>query len=314
MGVSGKCWNAHVQHWEKTLFNYRKIWPSRLFRHEPIENAIKILSAGQLLSRNAAGAQIVTDIAPDGIIGCTDAAYDSVRLYFRPRNPTQYHIEGIRRPTEYYHGKHGGVLIMFVFSAGEIMTRGDVRFSDGNMQSHATQVLDGDQSFSSLDFKKIYHDSAQNDPDIVRSRCAEVLVPSPLNISENLEYILVRSDADRITLLEHLREKNLGEFSSKVRVAVKQGIFFADYPCVEFVDVVGSEIKFGIQPRRKGGAVKTKLILRALDGSKILRSTEEFEADPTGRWRWDATIANSGCYLEIWLEGILAHRNIVSLG
>lgn len=143
MGLSPAVARAHIDDWEAALGRgnrlYRRNWPSRLFRHEPLENAVEILRSGTLLSRTASEGRRVRDIAPPGIIQRRHEAHDYVRLYFRPKNPTQYHIEGIRRPAEYYQGHHAPVLIIFVFGAQDILTAPGVEFSDGNMQAGATR-------------------------------------------------------------------------------------------------------------------------------------------------------------------------------
>ena len=145
MGISAAVAEAHIRHWQQALksgaWPYRQHWSPRLFRHEPIENAVQIIKDGELLSRRQAGQNIPRDIAPNEIIARRDLAHSSVRLYFRPKTPTQYHIEGIKKAGEYYQGKHAPVLIIFLFDMRKILTRPDVQFSDGNMQSHGTDVL-----------------------------------------------------------------------------------------------------------------------------------------------------------------------------
>lgn len=313
MGVSGECWEEHQQIWSRKLVNYRKIWPSRLFRHEPIENAIKIISSGKLLSRSHAENVIQNDIAPAEIIQCNDQAHNYVRLYFRPRNPTQFHIEGIRKVDEYYQGKHAGLLTMFVFSAGGILTDGSTKFSDGNMQSFDSAILDGDEAFAELDFEKIYHDSAHSgDHSITRARCAEVLAPSPLVLSDHLEYILVRSDAERNTLVHKLRMAGSEQYAPKVRVAVRTGIYFSHFTCVDYVDTNGDEIIFQIRPRRNGGLVHSKLEL--YDGAGVLvLGGREREIDPTTKWRWRPQVAGGNYVFRILLEGVPAFEGPVKL-
>ena len=127
MGLSPKLIQSHLDTWSARLKKtgnrpYRQHWPSRLFRHEPLENAVRILQSGKILSREDSKGQIVRDIAPQEIIMHSDAAHHFVRLYFRPKNPTQYRIEGIRKPEEYYKGCHAPVLIILIFSAVDILT------------------------------------------------------------------------------------------------------------------------------------------------------------------------------------------------
>jgi hypothetical protein len=106
MGLIAADIERHIGHWEealaKTQRNYRDKWPSRLFHHAALENAISVLTSGQLLSRNDAQAHGFTDVAAQAVVNTNHHAHGFSRLYFRPRTPTQFHIEGIRRPDECY--------------------------------------------------------------------------------------------------------------------------------------------------------------------------------------------------------------------
>ena len=154
MGVSAAVVEAHIEHWQKELrkgaWRYRQHWPPHLFRHEPLENAVRVMRDGELLSRNQAGRNIPRDIAPHDIIARREIAHSSVRLYFRPRTPTQYHIEGIKKQQEYYQERHAPVLIIFIFDIRKILCRPDAQFSDGNMQSYDSDPLSTDAEFDDL--------------------------------------------------------------------------------------------------------------------------------------------------------------------
>lgn len=254
MPISNELAQLHVADQVRRLAStnrpYRRNWPPRLFRHEPLENITRILNSGQLLSRHDATGQatgIPLDIAPAEIIGASDAAWQSVRLYFRPKNPTQWNIEGIREPVNFYYGKHAPMLFMMLFNSEKVLTSPGVSFSDGNMQGCMPNVYSDDDGFRQLDFLKIYHDSAfephMRDA-IISARCSEVLVPSPLNLAGSLEAIVCRSAAERQTLLYQLG----GSFASadRIRIANEAGIFFGDYAYVETVDVArdGVHVKF----------------------------------------------------------------------
>jgi hypothetical protein len=64
-----------------------------------MDNAIKILESGQLLSRKKLieAGEMITDNASAEVIDNTDEAWKGyVRLYFRPRTPTQHNNQGFR--------------------------------------------------------------------------------------------------------------------------------------------------------------------------------------------------------------------------
>ncbi|WP_081008649.1 DarT ssDNA thymidine ADP-ribosyltransferase family protein [Xanthomonas arboricola] len=128
---------AHVAEWVRGLSlsraPYRQLWPRFVFRHEEISNAVRIIKSGSLLSR--AQAVGYRDVAAVDIVTSTERAHAFSRLYFRPMSPTQYRIEGIRRPSEVWHGAHAPVLVMFAFDAVSVLSRTGTQFSNGNMQS-----------------------------------------------------------------------------------------------------------------------------------------------------------------------------------
>ena len=100
MGITKRRADRHIEEWEAKLsaegcYPYRARWPSRLFHHSPIENIAVILTRGNLLSRSDSGAHRKLDIAGASVIQHRDRAHQFGRLYFRPRTPTQYCIEGI---------------------------------------------------------------------------------------------------------------------------------------------------------------------------------------------------------------------------
>jgi hypothetical protein len=158
-GAEGRVYRGSYLKMERQLalvpfYPHRTKWPSRLFHHTPVENAAEVLRRGALLSRNASAGARQLDVADADVIARRDAAHDSARLYFRPRTPTQYSIEGVRKRSEYFRGadKHAPTLVMFIFDARKVLALPGVRFSDGNMQSSGTLDGDSEAFFSSIDF------------------------------------------------------------------------------------------------------------------------------------------------------------------
>jgi len=208
MGLSAGFINAHIAAWEARLNTpfqtYRAQWPSRLFHHAPVENAALILKHGRLLSRIQSEGRRAVDVAPPDLIGSRTRPHEFARLYFRPRTPTQFLIEGIRKPSEYYQGKHAPVLVMFVFDARKVLALDEVRFSDANMQSQWTTDGNTEAFFSGIDWQSVFHNSPTQERGIRRRRCAEVLAPSPLPLRDNLQWVICRSQAERAMLLSAL--------------------------------------------------------------------------------------------------------------
>ena len=315
MGLSPEVVDAHVEHWRKQLAKgnrpYRQHWPQRLFRHEPLENAVKILQSGVLLSRDSAAADIARDIAPTEIIGRRVDAHRFARLYFRPKSPTQFRIEGIKKPNELYQGRHAPILIIMVFRASDILTRQGVEFSDGNMQSNQTVTGQTDAEFQTIPFDQVYHEGSF-DPqsalgvDILRRRCAEVLVPDALLLPDTLQGVLCRSPAERATLLHFLGDA-ADLWNGRIRVFTEPGLFESRYAYMNTVDVGPEGVRFTISPRRDGASVTTTLRVWDEQGNEVVRFGPS-ELNPAQRWITRKQLGPGGYMTRFELEGCLAYE------
>ena len=314
MGISQAKHQDHVSQWLATFSNYKKKWPKNLFRHEPVQNAISILKSGVLVSRDSAtnSGILENDIAPEDIIQNRNAAHSRVRLYFRPRNPTQFHIEGIRKPAEYYMGRHAGFLVMFVFNGEAVLTMDSTQFSTCNMQSPYSQVLDGDAGFDSLDFSGIYHDQAYPTDDEKRKRCAEVLAESPLRLDDTLKFIVVRTDADVATLKFLLTREGLGHLVAKIRKSHSTGVFFQRYTAVEYVDTSPGKISFKLKGTYSPGDIKTE-ILAFDDNNGICHTLYSGDLKPHKGYYTEHQLPTASYRIVFNLEGCYAHESLVQL-
>jgi hypothetical protein len=302
--------DRHIAEWEVKLstgaFLHRSRWPSRLFHHSPIENAAQILKAGQLLSRNDSTGSRKLDVADTSVIQNRDRAHQFARLYFRPRTPTQYHIEGVRKIGDYYNGDpkaHAPTLVMLIFDSRKILTREGVRFSTGNMQSHGAMDGDTEEFFDSIDFTKVFHEgNIGGDRTITHCKCAEVLTPSPLPISDCLTSIYCRSSAERTTLLYELgsearRWRDVIFISDDLRVFEKQ------YTFVESVSLQHDGVVFRLHPYRR--PILCQIIIWDSVGREIARrSHPELPTVPSGStaWRESVGLTNDTYRVRINLE------------
>ena len=113
----------------------RRFWSRWLFRSDHVENAARILNSGRLLSRTAAerGGLIPMDSGSPQYVGQLSPRHRNlVRLYFRPRTPTQYANEGIRPRIRVQYGAHMPVPVYLLFSASLLALQG-VRFTRGRL-------------------------------------------------------------------------------------------------------------------------------------------------------------------------------------
>lgn len=236
---------------ENWLGSVRSHWVKYIFHHTDIRNAVAILKSGKLLCRrhlDETGGMIV-DNASRPIISSTESnVKDYVRLYFRPRNPTQYRNEGVRPKDKQWEESHMPVPIFFLFDSKTILTRDDCQFSEGNL---ATLGINGLRStakdLSSFDFKKIYNDSAHNDSSITLRKNAEVVIKDKLDLSA-LKFIVCRSPAERESLLNLLPVDVFNKWSSKILVDTKSNFFFRKWVYVQTVDLTSKYAAIDFSP------------------------------------------------------------------
>ena len=253
-------------------------------------------------------------MAPEEIINANNLAHGFARLYFRPRTPTQYRIEGIRKPNEIWNGRHAPVIYMFVFKSRSLLTRAGVHFSRGNMQVADAEVLDGDEAFRSLVFEKIYHEGfyPPEHADIKVWRCAEVLIESPLILDDALEAVVCRSDAERKTLLYYLGG-HAEQWADRVRVMSQPGYFNAEYAFVESVDLAAEGVQVRFHPRVHLPAKGTvSLSIHELTNPVNRRDFSGLQLDLRTRWNFPFIPTPGEYEVQISLEGELAYKNVLA--
>lgn len=276
MALTRRFVEAHIQKWEVALRRpfhpYREKWPSRLFHHAPIENAVRILSEGCLRSRGDPGNARARDVAAAGVIDARNHAYDFTRLYFRPRTPTQWNIEGIRRPEDCRFGEHSHapVLVMFVFDAMSLLTLPDVKFCDRNMQLSTAAPGDTEAYFLSIPFEKVYHEGGiGGDNSIIQHRCAEVLTPSPLALDRSLQWVFCRSNAERQFLIHELGVA-ADQWKEKIVVSEDLMVFNKEYAFVEEVSLTENGLTFSFNPRLDRKNISVRISLTDSSNNKII--------------------------------------------
>jgi hypothetical protein len=322
MGLTAAAAEAHIAHWTQYYaHSYRTKWPSRLFHHSPLENALLILKSGRLESRNDTNGCRAKDVAAIGVIDTNDLAHSVVRCYFRPRTPTQFHIEGIRKDADCRLGvnAHAPVLVMFVLNASEILTTTSTKFSDRNMQKTATvQVGDDDAFFATIPFDMVYHEGAYS-PDraeIKDRRAAEVLVTSPLELDQVLQWVLCRSDPERDTLL-YLLGDDAERWRSRILVSDDIKVFQKEYPFVQDASLSKAGFTFRINPRPDRNPVSIEINIWDRDGTHIGRFLDiELALPPPNSpsWIWKKPL-NEGRYrVQVKLEGHLAFDALRDVG
>jgi hypothetical protein len=232
---------AHIDALKKAkwLGSARIWWPSYLFHFTDIQNAVNILTMGELLSRVEAEAsnQIVTNGASPEVISQTEDQWkDHVRLYFRPRTPTQFRNEGFRPVSQQeLGGAHCPVPIYLLFDSAAILSRQDALFSAGNLAAQGVQPYGDAESFKQIPFELVYHDTWFDPPDrgtVIFHRNAEVIVPKRLDLS-SLQFVWCRSQAEYDTLLYLLPPNTRTRWVKQIGVDMRMNLFVKRWTYVE---------------------------------------------------------------------------------
>ena len=137
-------------------------WPRLLFHYTDIQNAVGILSSGYLYSRQYLEDErllAVSSGSDEVLAGTHSDIKNYVRLYFRPKTPTQYHAEGIKSARNLsrssFPDAHCPVPVFLLFDSAEILCREDSLFSDRGLASWIHQIMSTAQELENLDWPKI---------------------------------------------------------------------------------------------------------------------------------------------------------------
>lgn len=292
----------------------RSWWPNFVFHYSALQNIVSILESGFLYSReNAMSRSLIgVDGASQSVLANTSDAYkDYVRLYFRPKTPTQYSNEGIRPQEKLVHGAHCPIPIMLLFDSRDILTRSETRFSEGSLAGHSPGRVGKRASFfKALPFKDIYHNSSfstERRRTIITRRHAEVIVPSQLDLS-SLRFIWCRSEAEKETLISFLRETERSRWSDKIFHGKKYDLYFSRWSYVDQVTLTQEGVEFNFNPNScTPGPFDLRARLWDHDNGIQLKALEEgFNTSKKIFLNFDKPVKHYT--IELYMSGILAYQ------
>ncbi len=294
----------------------RQWWPICLFHCTDITNVVSILRQGEIVSRNwiTGTGQLPVDIASPEVIAGTDSRWQEyVRLYFRPKTPTQYNNEGFRPVGQRALNSHCPVPVYLVFDALAVLSRTDSCFSDGNLGSANANVYEDVSFLKQIPFDLVYHDTwfDRSDRDqVIHHRNAEVLVPQRMGL-ENLRYIGCRSDAEYKTLLHLLPPQTRSRWVDRLGVRPNSQLFNRKWTFVEEVDMNTAKIvfRFNRNSYTPGPFDAHFEIETTATGMKYHWRNEEYQCDQP----LEVSLSNIGSpsdyTFRLCLDGQLAHAN-----
>jgi len=197
-----------------------KWWPKYAFHYTDVSNAVSILNSGFLYSRMHVKEKglMHSDNASRKVIDMTrQETMASVRFYFRPKTPTQYHNEGFKHSQLRYDNDLDAnvpVPVFLLFNLEKLLSMPETKFSQFPQSGSGSKVFNTETDFMNFDFDKIYSDGPMSNPDEKKYRHAEILFPDSFKISSCLKMIICRNNIERVTLLNCLREKNKDAYNT----------------------------------------------------------------------------------------------------
>jgi len=269
---------SHIEAWATRLGPLRW-WPRYIYHFTDVRNAVSILQTGHLYSRIEAerrGLMKVDNASPRIIEQTRPEHLKYVRLYFRPRTPTQYRNEGIRPICRrQLGGAHCPIPIYFCFDALMVLTLDEAEFSNGNMGSPRASHNGERDFFFSIPFHLVFHNrwfTPDERDEIVFHRNAEVLVPDDLPLESSLKFIACRSVAERQTLLHLLPSDLRRHWLPRIRLG-DQGLFYRRWSFVEEVVVIDDLVVFRCNPNTQiPGPFEVKLLYQEKARPRPVRS------------------------------------------
>jgi hypothetical protein len=289
-------------------------WPNFVFHFSDIRNIVDILKSGKILSRNALQKDkgIPIDCASPIVIGQTPVDEKSyVRLYFRPRTPTQYHMEGIRpKGLLKLGGAHCPVPVFLLLDSKELLSRQNCMFTNGNLGSTRHQKGSSYEFLSNLPFRKIYHVGSFNpdEHEIIFHRNAEVIFPDELDLNA-LRYIVCRSAAEMDTLIHLLPLEIWQNYKDKILVEGKLDLYELRWNFIERVDLSEELIIFTFSPDTncKGPFEAQIELIDKSTGKNYSGKWEDFHTEKV--WRVKVPQKVTAYSLQLTLDGHITYAN-----
>ncbi len=248
-------------------------WTKYLFHFTDINNAVGIIKEDMIYPRTYAmsGGLVKNENASVEVIENTDDYKKNfARLYFRPLTPTQYHSEGYRPPEAMGSlGASCPVPVFFLLNLDRTMNYDGVKFAEKGIAGHiSNNIKSGEEDFSKLNFKKIYHNGCYDkdtEADIRNYRQSEVIREGGFPLSILLDGIICRSTAEKETLLYLIKDVVQPEYYNfwvnKIKCFPKHSCFYNSGIYVREVYLREGKLyfEFNSHTTRRGGNDKTVL-------------------------------------------------------
>ena len=257
---------------EPWMTGVQRSWPPSLYHFSGVKNVAGILQEGKLYCRSKALDRNVLreDSADREVISHSEWAHQYVRLYFGPRTPTQFYMEGIRPLNTRRNEAHCAIPVFLIFDSRKLLVRSDCSFSRGNVAREYSDIRTNAEFFRSLPFRDIYHRGVlpNNRKDTIKdARHAEVLFESELDL-DALREVVCRTGPERDTLLSLLGRRLALVWKDRIRVEHdSEGLFERRWYYVRDIVLIGSEVH--VEMSRAPTSINQKLLVKYEDGKQV---------------------------------------------
>jgi hypothetical protein len=231
----------------------RDWWKSYAFHFTDVLNAVGVLTKERLYSRGTAVRQqlMVVENADRTVVARRQEDTDRfVRLYFRPRTPTQFRNEGVRpigdRPA---HGAHCPVPVFFLFDLEELLLLEGTLFTDCAAFFEEAIPRGSARALRKMPWRDIYSVGAipADSRHLIGARMAEILIDHPVSL-KLLRTVICRSGPERDTLLYRLPSDARTKWRKKVRLAGRAELYERRWTFLEEVRWGGDFLLFSFSP------------------------------------------------------------------
>ena len=239
-----------------------------------------------------------------------------VRLYFRPKTPTQYYAEGVKSSRTLsisrFPDAHCPVPVFFLFDSAEVLSREDCWFSDRGLASRNYEIMSTGQDLANLDWRKIYHTGPidfrrPEESDIISRRMAEVIIPGHLDM-KSLKWIYCRSEAEKDTLLHLLTDALQPQYEGRILATARSELFYRQHTYLESVRMDSEAAYLSFSPDTQSqGPFQLQVTIRS--NNDIRQYSEDAFSFQRGEFRWIINTGFDDYVFELRLDEHMVYRN-----
>ncbi len=289
----------HIQTLQRSPWlGSRYWWPYFLFRYVDISSMTAILEDGALKSTARRGGKN------------TSRWDDTVRLYFRPRVPDLWSMEGIRSRDQ-RRAANWSVPVCLLFDLEAVLCQQQVAFSAGDPAT-VHKTFTSASAFAEMPFELIYHDSfvrSDERDEVMTSRRAQALIPRELGL-EALQFIWCRSDAE-YTLLRSLLPASLWQaWRDKITVRADYMLFNRRWTYIEDVALNAERavMRFHAAVAEEDRVFQLRVEREEMSGGVWRWQQSDFKVDEPLELAFSNVSVTEAYSLKVWLDDVLAYQ------